>query len=68
MPRTYFTLIEWSPDLGKWCPQFGDYSRRVVKDEWRDSYKASGLHYRIIASGDEVKDIEEAIAREPALE
>jgi hypothetical protein len=35
--RQYYTLFTRDED-GKWHPQFGDYSRSVVKDEAEDSY------------------------------
>jgi hypothetical protein len=37
MPRTYYTLFCRDPD-GVWSPQFGDYVRKVVRQEELDCY------------------------------
>lgn len=34
----YYWLLTRESD-GKWSPQFGDYVRRVVHDEARDTYR-----------------------------
>jgi hypothetical protein len=67
MGKRYWTLIEWHEDTKKWSPQFGDYSKSVVTQEWRDSYKGNGLHYRVICSGDTQAEIEAAIAKEEPM-
>jgi hypothetical protein len=37
--RTYFTLFTFQARVHQWAPQFGDFSRAVVKQEMADSYK-----------------------------
>ena len=38
MERAYYMLFTRESD-GKWSPQFGDFVRKVVVDESRDSYR-----------------------------
>lgn len=62
--RTYYTLCLWEDD--QWTPQFGDYSRKVVRDELEDyrytlDYRRDQL--RIVSSGDEQSDIDAAVAQ-----
>ena len=46
--KTYWTLASWE-DHG-WYPQFGDYTKSVVYQEFIDSYRGDGNHYRIVSS------------------
>jgi hypothetical protein len=39
---TYYTLF--IKEDGTWSPQFGDYVRKVVSDEKRDSYRGLKGH------------------------
>lgn len=58
----YFTLCEKVD--GKWCPQFGDYEKAVVKDEladWLDS-GYSEFNLVIVKSEDSQVSIDRAVA------
>lgn len=59
MARTYYTLF-CREGNGWWFPQFGDYSRAVVKQEeidcYRDWYKAKDC--QIIRHDDTVASLE----------
>jgi hypothetical protein len=64
--RTYYTLATRTD--GKWSPQFGDYSRKVVAQEADDTYwNRNGGAFRskdmkIIATIDRQFDINAAIS------
>lgn len=66
MPKPYYTLAEWDSARGAWCPQFGDYSRRVVREELRDTYQNIGTIYRIFESGDTQAEITKMLSVMPA--
>lgn len=53
----YYTLL--TLEGSKWCIQFGDYEKDVVKDEQQDSYQ--GYKCKIICTKDNQKAIEEAV-------
>lgn len=56
----YFTLV--TLEAGVWAPQFGDFVKRVVKDEARDSY--AGLPRKIIRTDTAHQfEIDRAIAK-----
>jgi hypothetical protein len=60
--RQYFTLAVRNLCDNKWSPEFGDYSRSVVKSELEDfrrNYSASRL--KILATTDNQEDITAAI-------
>lgn len=41
--RKYYTLLLWDLDFARYCIEFGDYDRRVVKEEmqdYHDSYRS----------------------------
>lgn len=40
MGRRYYTLVQF--ENGKWSPQFGDYVKKAVKDEY-DDYRSQGV-------------------------
>ncbi len=64
MPRKYHTLLvrDGSPGC-PWSPEFGDYSRAVVKAEWHDyrdgGYRMSEL--KIITTNDDQGAIEHEV-------
>lgn len=43
MSRKYYTLLTKDVD-GKWYPQFGDYSKKVVIEESRLGYRKEQTH------------------------
>jgi hypothetical protein len=59
----YYTLV--TRENGKWGPQFGDYDRKIVMQELRDSYL--GLYklndMKIISTGPKQADINEAVRK-----
>jgi hypothetical protein len=62
--RTYYSLVVWEDDA--WAQQFGDYSRKVVRDELEDYRYSLGYRrdqLRILATGDEQADIDAAVAQ-----
>lgn len=34
--RRYFTLVVWDEESSAWCDEFGDYSKKAVKEEMRE--------------------------------
>lgn len=63
MGKLYYTLIERVN--GKWSPQFGDYSKAVVKAEAKE-YIEQGTESEdlaIIHSGDSQEEINSAVAQ-----
>jgi hypothetical protein len=64
MAKKYYTLaVRWSA-TDAWSPEFGDYSRTVVKDEQADMRDGSNPPHasKIISSGDTQAEINAAIA------
>jgi hypothetical protein len=62
MSREYYTLAVYED--GHWSPQFGDYSRAVVKQEredWHDSQGYPYAHLTIISTGPLQADIDAGI-------
>lgn len=57
--KSYYTLVTRRD--GKWYPQFGDYSKAVVKQEQEDSY--SDEFCKIIKTGDKQLDLIEALKK-----
>lgn len=66
--RTYYTLLVRSMESGwRWSPEFGDWSRDVVKseaDDLHEGYKAiKRKDMKIITTGSEVTAINAAVAK-----
>lgn len=59
MARKYYTLVVWDGD--GWQPQFGDYSRAVVKQERKDCYE--GEVCKIVCTGDTQAEIDTEVAK-----
>lgn len=55
--RTYYTLLSY--EHGRWCPQFGDYDRKVVQEE-RDTYEG---RTKIIRTDESQQAIDEAVQK-----
>jgi hypothetical protein len=64
MSRKYWTLIVWRG--GAWHPEFGDYSRVTVAEEWKDSYRDEKC--RMILSDDSQAAIDAEVAKQEPLE
>lgn len=61
--RTYYTLAIRRD--GKWSPEFGDYDRDNVNDEWESYFHGDCVprdDLRIVTSGDAQADVDAAIA------
>lgn len=61
--KRYFSLLV--RENGKWAPQFGDYSKSVVKSElreWRDNGAKAG-DLKIVEHDDSKAALDAAIAR-----
>lgn len=58
--RNYYTLLVWVEDLGRWSPEFGDYTKQVVNEE-RYLSEDSGIKCRIIKTDDHQSAIDEAV-------
>lgn len=64
----YHTLITRDGYLQPFAIQFGDYDRRVVVQEKRDSYAhLRGNCWMIVTTGDTQQEIESAVAKINAL-
>ncbi|MBB4000900.1 hypothetical protein [Aureimonas pseudogalii] len=72
-PRTYHTLLTRDlkhPISNQWCPDFGDYDRKVVEAE-RDDYRDKGwaaAELRIIETSSDQKGIDAVVAALNAAE
>lgn len=66
MSKPYYTLAEWDNALQMWCPQFGDYSWRVVREELQATYQDLSKVYRIFESGDTQAEINKMLSVMPA--
>jgi hypothetical protein len=58
----YYTLCTYDEQRGKWCPQFGDSDREVVRQEQLDSYQDDRC--KIVRSNSSKQaDVDLAVAR-----
>jgi hypothetical protein len=63
--RTYYTLLSREPHSKRWCIEFGDYSRSVVRQE-RDDMKDGDYcdhAFKIIETGETQAEIDAEVAR-----
>jgi hypothetical protein len=63
-PQTYYLLMVRID--GEWHPQFGDYVRRVVDQERKDSYQEYRGNWRIVKC-DDVEPLLSILTREGML-
>lgn len=62
MSKPYHTLLVKHNRGDRWSIEFGDYSRKVVKQEAEDSY-SDAHRTTIITTADNQAAIEDAVAR-----
>lgn len=61
----YYMLFTRPYTTHKWAPQFGDYTRKDVEQERRDSFpRLAGKLWRIVRLADDHQNTLDAVTRE----